>query len=180
MKKRVLFAALAMAAVGLAGCRNAQDPGPRPETETAVSHVRITGIPEGARIAMVAIDCASPKSRGLASDSGGLYGKDGARYDVSEIADGEATSPLYYGADAMLFLFALLGYPPPIGMAPPIAVPGAIISMVPESGDVTAAYSPGLGTLLSAETGTRTWKNVRFADSVEGRVLTLDWNAAVE
>jgi len=177
MKKRALFcAALIPAALALAACGDGREP--PLEQETTISAIRITGIPDGVGILTAVLDDSRPRSRGLAAVGGAVFDPDGNPYAVSEIADGEATSPLYYGADIMLFLFALLGAPPSWGMEPPIAVPCVTSAVVRGRGDVAVYYSVGLDTLLSAGAGSRVWSNVFFLDFTENRVLTLDWNAA--
>ena len=176
MKRPIFCAALILATIALAGCRNGQEA--EPEPEIALSKIRITGIPNDVAILMAALDGSEPKSRGLAAAAGIVVSKDGeSTYTVSAITDGTAVAPLHYGADAMLFLFALMGFPPPIGMAPPVAVPDVTTAVVSGRGDVVVNHSGGLDTLMSAETGTRVWRNIRFADSTANRILTLDWNA---
>jgi len=176
MKKRILYVALIFAAIVLAGCRNDSDPPPY-EPAITLSQVRITGVPGGAAILTVVLDDSTPKSRGLAAMDGTVVGEDGESYAVAEIGQGTALTPLYYGADIMHFLFALLGHDFPIGMEPPIAVPDVTSAVVSGRGDVTVNYSGSLATLLAADTGTRVWRNIRFADFTADRVLTLDWNA---
>jgi len=176
MKRRILCTTLILAVIGFAGCRNGQEP--QSEPEITLSAVRITGIPGGVEILMPVLDGSTPRSRGLAAVGGTVIAKGGEFYTVSEINDGTAVTQLYYGADVMLFLFALLGFPPPVGMEPPIAVPYVTSAIVSGRGDVIVNYSSRLDTLISTETGTRVWRNIRFEDFTEGRTLTLDWGAA--
>jgi len=171
MKSRILCAALVIAAVGLSGCRN--DPDLSYEPGITLSQITITGIPNEAAILMVFLDDSTPKSRGLAAVGGTLAGEGGGSYVVSEIADGTAVTPLYYGADILGFLLALL----PTGMEAPIAVPNVTSAVVSGRGDVIVNYSGSLDVLLSADTGTRVWRNIRFGDFTANRILTLDWNA---
>jgi len=176
MKSRILCSVLIIAAIGLAGCRN--DPNPPYEPTITLSQIRITGIPDEAAILMVVLDGSTPRSRGLVAVNGVLVGDDGDSYAVAGIgSDGTALTPLYYGADIMYFLLALLGYEPPIGMSPPIAVPNVTSAAVSGRGDVAVYYSGSMDTLLVADTRVRVWRNIRFADFTVDRILTLDWNA---
>jgi len=176
MKRRILCTTLILAVIGFAGCRNGQEP--QSEREITLSAVRITGIPGGVEILMPVLDGSRPRSRGLAALGGTVIAEGGEYYAVSEIRDGTAVTPLYYGADIMFFLLAVLGFPPPLGMEPPIAVPNLTNAIVSGRGDVAVNYSSRLDMLMSTEVGTRTWRNIRFEDFTEGRTLTLDWGAA--
>ena len=176
MKRRILCAMIIFVAIGLAGCRNGREP--QREPEITLSAVRITGIPDSVGILMTILDGGTPRSRGLAAVGGTIASEDGEYYAVSEIRDGTAVTPLYYGADIMFFLLAVLDFPPPVGMEPPIAVPSVINTVVSGRGDVVIYYSSGLDTLMSAEGGTMVWRNIRFEDFTENRTLVLDWGAA--